>query len=130
MVNLLPEEVAALTAEEILAKWDANETLWSVELGGLGPGYEQAIQAGAMEALRWLLAKQILVGVSTWVVTGDALDAALVAGEIKDFDHSGATWGQAKWIALHIKAGDWGLCLHMAKQREQLIQVSKRFAGA
>jgi len=44
------------TCEEALAAWDKGEVVWTVEMGGLGPGYEQAIQILAMECLRKLLA--------------------------------------------------------------------------
>lgn len=40
------------TVDEALAKWDANETVFSVEMGGLGPGYEMAIQGLAFELMR------------------------------------------------------------------------------
>lgn len=39
MNNPIPE-----TCEEALARWDAGETVFTAEMGGLGPGYEQAIQ--------------------------------------------------------------------------------------
>jgi hypothetical protein len=40
------------TVAELLAAWDAGETIWSIEMGGLGPGYEQAIQVLAIELMR------------------------------------------------------------------------------
>ena len=42
----------AETAAEQLRKWDAGETIWSISMGGLGPGYEQAIQVLAIEIVR------------------------------------------------------------------------------
>lgn len=41
-----------MTVDEMLARWDAGDTIWTVELGGLGPGYEQAIQIAAIEFAR------------------------------------------------------------------------------
>jgi len=41
-----------MTAQEALAKWDAGETLTSIEMGGIGPGYEQAIQIAIFEYIR------------------------------------------------------------------------------
>ena len=38
--------------EKMLAAWDGGDTVWSIELGGLGPGYEQAIQVAAIEFAR------------------------------------------------------------------------------
>ena len=40
------------TVEKMLAAWDADEIVWTVEMGGMGPGYEQAIQVGVMEMCR------------------------------------------------------------------------------
>jgi hypothetical protein len=40
------------TVTEMLKAWDDGETIWSVELGGLGPGYEQTIQVAAVEFAR------------------------------------------------------------------------------
>lgn len=40
------------TVEEMLTKWDNGETVWTVEMGGLGPGYEQAIQVAMIELCR------------------------------------------------------------------------------
>lgn len=45
----------ARTAQEVLDRWDRGDTVWSVEMGGLGPGYEQRIQITAFEILRELL---------------------------------------------------------------------------
>ena len=40
---------------EWLDRWDKGETVWSIEMGGLGPGYEQAIQITVAEILRDML---------------------------------------------------------------------------
>ncbi len=45
-------DLIAKTAEEQLRRWDSGESIWSIEMGGLGPGYEQAIQVLAVEILR------------------------------------------------------------------------------
>lgn len=49
-VTYIPE-----TAHEWLEVWDSGEPVASVEMGGLGEHYEQAIQVTAAEALRELL---------------------------------------------------------------------------
>lgn len=41
-----------MTVQEALVKWDAGEAVWSIEMGGLGPGYEQAIQILVWELVR------------------------------------------------------------------------------
>jgi len=45
-------ELVPSTAREQLRRWDAGESIWTIELGGLGPGYEQAIQVLAIEIVR------------------------------------------------------------------------------
>ena len=40
------------TAALALERWDAGKILWSVSLGGLGPGYEQTIQCAVFEIIR------------------------------------------------------------------------------
>lgn len=40
------------TAAQLLAAWDEGDSIHSLEMGGLGPGYEQAIQILAVEFTR------------------------------------------------------------------------------
>jgi hypothetical protein len=40
------------TAKEYLAQWDRGDSVWSIEMGGIGPGYEQALQVLAVEIIR------------------------------------------------------------------------------
>lgn len=40
--------------QQIVKKWEQGECVWTAELGGIGPGYEQAIQELLFEILcRW-----------------------------------------------------------------------------
>lgn len=43
-----------LTVDDALKQWDAGESVFSVEMGGIGPGYEMAIQGLVFEMLREL----------------------------------------------------------------------------
>jgi hypothetical protein len=45
-------EPYAATAREYVEQWDKGEPVWTIELGGLGPGYEQAIQVLVVELCR------------------------------------------------------------------------------
>lgn len=55
MANQEPVDIIPETVAEALAKWDAGEPVFSVEMGGLGPGYEHCIQTIAFECMRaWL----------------------------------------------------------------------------
>ena len=40
------------TVQELLEAWDKGDIIHTIEMGGLGPGYEQAIQIAAVEFAR------------------------------------------------------------------------------
>ncbi len=40
------------TAKEALERWDENENIFTIEMGGLGPGYEQRIHIAVFEIIR------------------------------------------------------------------------------
>jgi hypothetical protein len=44
-------------AVEWLKRWDNGDSIWSIEMGGLGPGYEQCIQITCAEILRIMIDK-------------------------------------------------------------------------
>jgi hypothetical protein len=46
------EQMYGKDATEYLRRWDEEGRAWSIEMGGFGPGYEQALQMAMMEALR------------------------------------------------------------------------------
>jgi hypothetical protein len=41
-----------ISAQEAIKRWDQGDILVSIEMGGMGPGYEQTIQTCAIEILR------------------------------------------------------------------------------
>lgn len=45
--------------KKLIKEWDAGEIVWTMEMGGMGPGYEQAIQITTFELLRFLLKKKV-----------------------------------------------------------------------
>ena len=56
---MMTNTLYAETAQEQVQRWDRGETIWTVEMGCLGPGYEQAIQVAAVEITRDYLGKDI-----------------------------------------------------------------------
>jgi hypothetical protein len=80
----------------MVSAWDKGEIITTLEMGGLGPGYEQAIQILVIELVREYLDKQIPgpdVAVADW---GDEV----VRRIDKDCGvFSGAQVGAAKWLA-------------------------------
>jgi hypothetical protein len=114
--------------KKMLEAWDANESVWSIELGGIGPGYEQCIQLLAFEMVREYHDKTLPQPEKvprTWaddVVS--RLDKACGG-------FSGAQVGQAKWLAYRILAEGYEVFIERARKREgvDMIQVSKKFPG-
>lgn len=122
-------------AADWLRRWDEGRSVWSVEMGGLGPGYEQCIQITAAEVLRHLLDKQYdwfkWSNEADWARDRDAIRAYGFANEtIKKLGISGAQWGAAVNLAsMFYRQGPRGV---MADERikDRHIQVSKGFPGA
>lgn len=92
------------TAVEQVRLWDAGESVFTVEMGGLGPGYEQAIQVLAIEIMRDEMGKPLPVpGDGTYRAWGDAtvarIDYRKPDGTYACGGFSGAQAGAAKQIA-------------------------------
>lgn len=69
----------ALTAREWLERWDAGKSVFTVEMGGLGPGYEQAIQVCVAEIIRDNIDKPLPTG-----SFGDWGNASIHRADAKD----------------------------------------------
>lgn len=130
---LAPETVA-----ELLARWDAGESVFSIELGGLGPDYEQAIQVAAVEFAR--------AGKDYKPLPNKKADAkawyAICSEALKAIDAnlgglSGAMFGAASWLAYQwcCNGGPAGL-YRRAEEKEKeegksrLIQICKAWPRA
>lgn len=116
----------AADAREQVRRWDAGETIWSIDMGGMGPGYEQAIQVLAVEITRDNFDK--IPTEAEWREFGDStitrVDAQGPDGKYSCGGFSGAQVGAAKWLAYQwLKDGP--RTLHQNKKYEDRhIQVS------
>lgn len=101
-------------AADLLSRWDAGRGVWSIAMGGFGPGYEQALQIAAFEVLRHLL-------------NGGKIDAADDAlARVEYLGLSGAQWGAARSLArAFYEQGPRKV--HDDFDRDRHIQVSKFF---
>lgn len=113
------------TAEEALKRWDAGETVFTVEMGGLGPSYEQCIHVAAFELIRGLLRE----GPIDWDDDSDDLiaraDKILRASpRVKELGLSGAQAGAAQNLAFRTLRVGWAKAINEVPDR--LIQVSQR----
>lgn len=120
------------TVDEMLAAWDRGDTIWTIEMGGLGPGYEQAIQVAAVEFARESRAFQRTEDEKAdWERFGEVCDAVLHRIDADLGGLTGAMYGAAKQIAWQWCCGG-GPEAFLRKAREQgledrIIQCSKDF---
>lgn len=116
--------------EQAIKDWKAGAPVWTAELGGIGPGYEQAIQALLWEFLsRWQHGKIEMPDGLTSYPSKFSEEFDAVASELdKDMGFSGAQVGAAKSTAFQFLA--YGYEHMMAKlPDDRWIQVSRNFPG-
>jgi hypothetical protein len=112
------------TVDDALAKWDAGEPVFSVEMGGIGPGYEQCIQVVAFELMRELRG----VDLESPGAHGRA-DSVAHALSPKLGGMSCAQVGAAMNLASNFLRKGYRAALRELPD-ERLIQVSKNFPRA
>lgn len=119
------------TAKEALDKWDAGESVFTMERGGLGPGYEQCIHIVVFELIRAFHDKKMPrsnAAEDVFTKLSKTMDKYLFSlPKIKELGLSGAQVGAAKGLAL--KTIKYGWRKMMEKAPSDLIQVSKNFPG-
>lgn len=83
----------------LLENWDKGELIHTIEMGGIGPGYEQAIQITIFEMLRQLLEAQPSRAEEDY--TTENLDPIVEKANpaIEHLGLSGAQWFAARSVA-------------------------------
>lgn len=119
-------------AEDWLKRWDAGDTVWSIEMGGLGPGYEQAIQVTAAEILRHLLAERYDTkkweDTKVWEEDRKSIeDMGFKNTTIAKMGLSGAQWWAAMNVAIHLYREGPRHIMGLDKLKDRKIQVSRNF---
>jgi hypothetical protein len=109
------------TPAELVAAWDAGDIVHTVELGGLGPGYEQTIHILVFELLHSAGPLPEDGKFGTW---GDDVVERLD----KEHGFSGAQVGAAKSFAAAIIKHGMKRVREMAG-KDRSILVSRRFPG-
>lgn len=119
-------------AADWLRRWDEGKVVWSIEMGGIGPGYEQCIHVTAAEVLRHMLAMKY--DHSQWS-DGDAWKKDLKTIEAEGFKNetivklglSGAQWGAAVNVAANLYQRGPRAMMNDPRVKDRHIQVSRGF---
>lgn len=122
------------TNEDALAAWDCGEPVWSCDMGGIGPGYEQCIQLMGFEMLRAMLANPVdwetvtgEAGRDNWQEYRDRIDALPeVKAVISHLQPSAAQHGAAMSIASVFARNGYAKGMEMVPE-DRRIQVSNKF---
>jgi hypothetical protein len=119
------------TNEDALAEWDRGGSVWSCELGGLGPGYEQCIQIMGFEFLRAMLADPFDYSKADdkdqWKAYIDKIEGMPgPKSVIEQLSPSGAQFGAAMNIASVFARNGYSKGMDMVPE-DRRIQVSKDF---
>jgi hypothetical protein len=120
------------TNEEVLAEWDSGGSVWSIELGGLGPGYEQCIQLMGFEMLRAIIAsppdwEKMSDDMTAWRAFRDQIEKDDgVAKVVEKLGPSGAQHGAAMNLATVFARNGYSKGMEMVPD-DRRIQVSKTF---
>ncbi len=117
--DYLPEK-----AIDALDRWDNGESLWSVEMGGLGPSYEQSIQFSVFEIIREL--KGIAPKGNERTINKRLDDALGKIDKKFDIGHSGATAGASKWLAYRLMKNGYKKSIQDAP-KDRTIQIDKNY---
>ena len=120
------------TCKEALAIWDSGQSIFTVSMGGLGPGYEQCIHILAFEIIRDYLDGQIpgtKLPDGSFKPHKDFGESAVARCDKKVGGFSGAQVGAAKNLAYIVLTKGWQVGIDSAP-KDRHIQVSKTMPEA
>jgi len=122
-------------AADWLKRWDDGRSVWSIEMGGMGPGYEQCIHITAAEILRHLLECQYDVAKwddrESWERDHKEIETAGVANtRISALGLSGMQWGAAMSLALQFYRRGPRAVMTDESIKDRHIQVQRTFPTA
>jgi hypothetical protein len=119
-------------AADWLNRWDAGKTCWTIEMGGLGPGYEQCIHITMAEILRHILEKNYdadgWADSDQWEKDREEIEQmGFKNPAIEKLRLSGAQWGAALNLATFFyRDGPRGV-LTDERVKDRHIQVQRTF---
>jgi hypothetical protein len=129
------QELYGASAEEWLRRWDEGQDIWSIEMSGLGPGHEQAIQVATAELVRIILNNGYEC--KKWANPDDPTDwnrdrkliyeQAMKTPTIESLGLVGAQYGAALFLAAKLCIDGPAKILTYPETKNRIIQVSKNF---
>jgi len=106
----------------VVERWKKGETVFTIELGGLGPGYEQAIQNYLFDILTYLIEKKIDVKKLTLKKHYTKYYEEICSEVSNGRDLSGAMYGAAMVTAFQFYKYDYESMMRQVPD-DRLIQV-------
>lgn len=119
-------------AVDWLKRWDSGKTCWSIEMGGLGPGYEQCIHITLAEILRHLLDRKydhtLWTDAEAWKRDREEIETASFANKrIDALGLSGSQYGAAMNLAVQFYSRGPRAVMTDERVKDRHIQVSSKF---
>lgn len=119
-------------AAEWVKRWDKGDSIWSIEMGGFGPGYEQAIQITVVETVRWLILrdynKEEWGNPEVWKKDSEDIERVLLENPIiQRLGLSGNQWGAALQLACKMYMLGPIAIMTDDKISNRKIQIRKNF---
>jgi hypothetical protein len=127
------DEFYGQDAADWLRRWDEGKTVWSIEMGGLGPGYEQCIAILTAEILRIYLDKKYDFDAAEkdeliWNNIRKERDEILFSNKVvSDLGVSGAQMGAAANLAGHLYRRGPVAVMNDPEVKDRHIQISRQF---
>lgn len=122
MITAIKDYLYPKTAKEALDKWDSGVSIFTIEMGGMGPGYEQAIHIAVFEVIRKLHDKKLPNEETHQKELQKVFDDAIPKG----LGLSGAQAGAIKQVASKALILGWRKMMDTVPQ-DRKIQVEKNF---
>lgn len=128
-------QLYGLDAQDWLNRWDKGDGVWSIEMGGIGPGYEQCIHITCAEILRWMLEHKPDASKwsepESWKADREKIEQYGFKNEvIKALGLSGSQWGAALSLAAMFYNKGPRDVMNDDRVKDRHIQVQKHFPKA
>lgn len=116
------------TAKEALERWDKGEAVFTIEMGGLGPAYEQCIHIVVFEIIRSADKNELIRLKDSNEGLNNYMDNLIFKNKIcNDLGLSGAQAGAAKNLAFRYIVEGYRKTLERKEIQDRRIQVQRHF---